>query len=278
MHIIKGLFIACAVLIVFAVLPASGLVLEMSYQGTVTATNETAGTVTVAAVARYGCSYDANGSRCTWNPIPETTITGTVPAFAFSFIKKGDRFEGTILGGDGGRFAMAAALMTPEQGGEVAVGVAGDPSRLHTPIAGGYIVDTTTIPDCSTCSGTVCQAAYGGITIKNQGGTLVKNTVHPEERVSYDNTTDGSSVEVIFKGGTSSRDGCPAPDRSAGFMTGIQALPVFSLKAVPPIPPQPVPTPTVPTMKVLQNGETFKRMPAGDVEKARFSFVRWISR
>ena len=281
MHIIKGLILACALVAACVALPASAVVLEISYKGTVVSANETAGTLVMAVESRYGCSYDENGSHCQWNPIASQNINGSAKNPVFKGISVGDTVEGRILGGDGGKWKSLAKIITEYGGKEVATRVYGDPSGIQTPLAAGYTVATSTIPDCSTCSGTVCDAAYGSITISDQTGTLVQQTVGTGEPVVYNMRTDGSSVDVMFDGGTSSRDSCPVYDSPGSMfpvMTGIQAQPYFIIWAVPAIPPQPVPTPLVPTMKVNQNGETYKRVSAGSYEESRYSFVKWKGR
>lgn len=280
MHIIKGLILACALVAACVALPASAIVLEVSYKGTVVSANETAGVLVLAVESRYGCSYDESGAHCQWNPISSQDINGSAKTIVFTGIAVGDRVEGRILGGDGGKWKSLARIITDHKGKEVATRVYGDPSGIQTPLAAGYKVETTTIPDCSTCSGTVCDAAYGGVNISDQTGTLVQQTVGKGEPVVYNMRTDGSSVTVMFDGGTSSRADCPVYESAGGIpvMTGIQAQPYFLIWAVPAIPPQPVPTPPVPTMKVLQNGETYKRMSAGSYEESRYTFVKWKGR
>ncbi len=238
-HVIcRGIIVAALVILVL-VSPVSAVLQVTEYRGTVTALNATAGTMTIKAVATYGCDYTNTTPVCSWSAINATNVTGTVPDNqVLSEFKSGDSVAASILGGPGGDWA-AVALIFPTPGIEnwYSTDVHGDPVYVeNVPLAASYAVATLTAPDCTKCTGTVCVAKSAMVEIQSSG-TVVKNvTLTPGQNVTYNGRNDGSSVQVTFLSGEAPSSACP---NATGMMTGPQPVSDFTIHVQ-----QPVATPT----------------------------------
>jgi hypothetical protein len=102
---------------------------------------------------------------------------------------------------------------------------------IPVPLIGDYSVETLTIPDCTSCTGTVCTASSAKVTWKSTGTPVLEKTLMPGESFTYNGRNDGSSVTVKFVSGQAAAQVCPGKEG----MTGPQAVSVFVINIVPPI-------------------------------------------
>jgi hypothetical protein len=219
----------CIILLLCASAPAGAVVLVTPYQGTVTALDPGAGTLTLNADATYGCSYEGTARTCTWSPITPISVTGTMEGDdAGSLVASGDRAEASIAGGDGGRWVAIGRLELVD-GEEVLSVMTGDLSALSTPLAGGYAVGYRVTPDCTSCSGTLCAASRATVIISRAGKDLLEETLLPGGIAEYADPEDGSSISVAFLGGSASSLGCgtgtgmAGPQPFSSFTVRVQA-------------------------------------------------------
>ncbi len=227
-----------ATLVLTMAVPASAVLQVTEYRGTITSLNSTSNTMTISAVAPYGCDYTNTTPNCSWTSMNATAVNGTVPDNqVFSDFKSGDSVAAAILGGPGGNWA-AVALIFPTPGIEnwYATEIHGDPVYVeNVPLAADYAVATLTTPDCTNCTGTVCTASSALVEIRSSE-TVVKNvTLTPGQNVTY-GRTDGSSIAVQFLSGQAASSDCP---NAGGMMTGPQPVSDFIIHVK-----QPVATPT----------------------------------
>ena len=227
-------FIAITLLILcLCVLPAAGVIQEVTVSGTVSEHSSANNTLTIANPAQYGCSYPAGGTPvCSYTPMDSASLTGTVPdASVFSVFNPGDPVVATSLGSSGGRWITIAKLSGTDPDKTV-TDIVGDPSTTDVPLAGDYSLVLTTKPDCKACSGTTCTAAAANISILD-GKTLRSSGDHtPNGTSTYSGRNDGSSVTVTFVKGQTSSSSCSEKEI---MMTGPQAISVYVVHVVPPI-------------------------------------------
>jgi hypothetical protein len=225
------------VALIFSVLvmPASAVLQVTEYRGTITALNATSRTMTINAVATYGCDYTNSTPVCSWDSINATQVTGTVPDNeVFSDFKSGDPVAASIVGGPGGNWA-AVALIFPTPGIEnwYATDIHGDPVYVdNVPLAAGYAVAYLTVPDCGACRGTVCTAGSATVEIRAEDRVVANTTLSPGQNVTWNGRNDGSWIEVNFVSGQAPSSACP---NATGMMTGPQAISDFRIHVQQPV-------------------------------------------
>lgn len=223
--------IGCAILILIALfcfaIPVSAVLLEVTYQGTVTALDPGAGTMSITASARYGCTYTNEGARCDWKPITPVIVTCPVPDSAvFDTIKPGDRVEATSMGGEEGTWIAIARLENGTDGvaGRV-TDLFGDPRAIESDYAGDYSIETVTNADCSTCYGTRCTARSATVTVLKGNVAVINTELTPGESAVY--TGEGmKQITMTFVQGQAGASSCPGTAGS-GMIGGVQPVSVF---------------------------------------------------
>jgi hypothetical protein len=208
-------------------MPVSAVLLEVTYQGTVTALDPGAGTVSITASARYGCTYTNEGPRCDWRPITPVIVTCPVPDSAvFNTVKPGDRVEATSMGGEEGTWIAIARLENGTDGvaGRV-TDLFGDPRAIESDYAGDYSIETVANADCSTCYGTRCTARSATVTVRKGNVAVINTELTPGESAVY--TGEGmKQISVTFVQGQAGASSCPGAAGS-GMIGGIQPVSVF---------------------------------------------------
>jgi len=227
------LTIITSLILCLVFLPAGAVMQEVTVKGPVATLNPTKNTLTVDHPLQYGCSYPAAGQPiCSYIPINQTALTGTVPdAAAFTIFKTGDPVVATGTGGPGEAWITLSKLYGPRPNEELVTDIVGDIGTIPTPLIGNYTIDGTTVPDCSACSGTRCTAMSAIVIVKSEGNSLLGRTLMPGDSLTYQGRNDGSGVTVTFVKGQASSTTCPG---KAG-MTMDQAIAVYIVKVVPPI-------------------------------------------
>lgn len=234
---VKKSFVCCVLVVAFTlcccIAPVSAVILEVTAKGQVSTVYPAKNTLTIRNPAQYGCDYPAGKDPvCTWKPMETRTLTGTVPDPAAFAVFKGDEVVvATSLGGAGEKWITLAKLSGSRPTDEFVTDIVGDPGTIPTPLIGDYAVETETIPDCNTCTGTICKANASNVTWKSTGKTLLEKTLNPGESFVYNGRNDGSSVTVKFVSGQAAAQICPG---KAG-MTGPQPVSVYVISVVPPI-------------------------------------------
>lgn len=243
-----------SIALVFTVLaiPASAVLQVTEYRGTITALNASSRTMTINAVATYGCDFTNSTPTCTWDSINATQVTGTVPDDqVFSDFKSGNPVAASILGGPGGNWA-AVALIFPTPGIEnwYATDIHGDPVYVeNVPLAADYAVAYLTVPDCGACSGTVCTARSAIVEIRAEDRVVTNTTLSPGQNVTWNGRNDGSWIEVNFLSGQAPSSACP---QATGMMTGPQAISDFTIYVQQPVAGVNTTTTTKPPTTVVQ--------------------------
>ncbi len=227
-----GVFIAAFALCCI-IAPVSAAILEVTCKGEVSTMNPAKNTLTIKNPVQYGCDYPTGKSPvCSWKPMTQSTLTGTVPdPAAFSVFKGGETAIATSLGGAGDPWITLAKLYGSRPNEEVVTDLIGDPRTVDTPFIGDYSIVTEAAPDCTTCTGTVCTAAQAKVEIKSTGTRVAEKTLKPGESLVYSGRNDGSSVTAKFVAGQADAQICPG---KAG-MTGPQAVSIYVISIVPPI-------------------------------------------
>jgi hypothetical protein len=213
--------------------PAGAVMLEVTVKGSVATISPTKNTLTVDNPLQYGCSYPATGVPvCSYIPINKSTLTGIVPDVAvFTVFNTGDPVVATSIGGPNETWITLAKLFGSRPNEELVTNIVGDIGTIPTPLIGNYTLDTSTVPNCSACSGTTCTATSATVKVKSDGNGVLERTLLPAESLSYNGRNDGSSVYVRFVKGQALSTTCPG---QAG-MTGSQAISVYVVKVVPPL-------------------------------------------
>lgn len=228
-----GMIILATALLFCCLLPVSAVLLEVTCKGTVSTTDSAKKTITIKNPLQYGCEYPPTGPAvCTWKPMTEGTLTGTVPdAAVFSVFHGGENAVATSIGGAGGTWMTLAKIYGPKETEQLVTDIVGDPGTVPLPLIGNYVVETETVPDCAACTGTVCTAREAKVTVRSSGSTVAEKALAPGASFTYNGRNDGSSVMVTFVSGQAASQSCPG---KAG-MTGPQALSVFIVKVAPPV-------------------------------------------
>jgi len=269
-HVVLTVLIAVAV-IILAAAPASAVVQEIVYRGTLASMNQSAGTITINAGYTYGCTFANGTSTCTWDKAVPENLTGTVPDPAvFTVLKPGDPVVATSMGGAGGTW-IGVALVFPTPGIEnwLATDIIGDPNSLPVNLAADYYFTYLANPECGNCTGSVCNALSAAITLNSTDRTVLEKTLARGEKVVYNGRNDNSSVAITFVEGQGPAEKCPG---KAGIV-GMQPVSTFIIHvnqglaapapasttqknqpspaatAVVTAPPNPAPVTTVPTTK-----------------------------
>jgi MYXO-CTERM domain-containing protein len=228
----KRIIPVALIAVCFVILPAAAVILEVTVSGTVTGLDRQNNTLTIAHPVRYGCTYPPSGDPlCSFNPMDEETLTGTVPADSvFSVFAVGDPIVATSLGGPGGTWIAIAKLTGLES--QTVMDIVGDPDAIPVPLAGDYRLELSTEPDCTTCSGTTCTAVSSLVKVMSGTALLVGEDVLPGHAMTYNGRNDGSSISVTFMKGQASSFTCAG--RAPG-MAGPQPVSVYIVHVVPPI-------------------------------------------
>ena len=225
--IIAVLFLCCMCV------PVSAVIQQVTLKGTVATLNQPKNTITLEHPQQYGCNYPASGAPvCSYTPMSVEVLTGTAPdAAAFSVFKTGDPVVATSLGGAGETWITLAKLFGSRPNEEYVTDIVGDMGTIPTPLIGNYVVEATTVPDCSSCTGTTCTAIFANVKVMSEGKQVSGKALRPGEALAYNGRNDGSSVAVTFVRGQALSSSCP--DKAG--MTGPQAISVYVVKIVPPI-------------------------------------------
>ena len=225
--IVAVLFLCCMCV------PVGAVIQEVTLKGAVATLSQPTNTISIEHPQQYGCNYPISGSQvCTYTPMSVEVLTGTVPdAAAFSVFKTGDPVVATSLGGAGETWITLAKLFGSRPNEEFVTDIVGDMGTIPTPLIGNYVLDATTVPDCSVCTGTTCTAMFANVKVMSEGKQVSGKALRPGEALTYNGRNDGSSVAVTFVKGQALSSTCPG---KAG-MTGPQAISVYVVKIVPPI-------------------------------------------
>jgi hypothetical protein len=223
-----------ALVLCLCVLPAAAVLQEVTVKGTVSAISQDQHTLTIANPLQYGCTYSGSGDPvCSYTAMNVSSLTGIVPSdSASALFQTGDTVVATSLGGAGGTWISIAKLYNALPAGEYVTSLIGDPDSIPTPLVGDYALDTTTVPDCTTCFGTTCTAATSHVNILSSGTRVADKVLEPRQVLAYNGRNDGSGIEVTFVKGQGSSVTCAGG--STG-MIGPQPVAVYIVKIVPPI-------------------------------------------
>jgi hypothetical protein len=269
-QVLLTLLIAAA-MVILAAAPASAVIQEIVYRGTLVSMNQSAGTITVNAGYTYGCTFSNSTSTCGWDPVKPENLTGTVPDPAvFTVLKAGDPVVATSMGGPGGTWiGVAKVFPTPGIENWLATDIIGDPDSLPVNLAADYYFTYSTTPECGNCTGSVCNALSAVITLNSTDRTVLEKTLGRGEKVVYNGRNDNSSVIITFVQGQGLAEKCPGKAGIVGLQPistfiihvnqGVAApAPTLTPRATPatPVvtttmsaPPAPVPVTTIPTTK-----------------------------
>lgn len=222
------LLCAATVLLLLA-LPASAVILEVTYEGTVTNVDQKNGTVTINVTHTYGCNFTSPGPVCSWDPVPPVTLTGTVPLpEVLSAVKPGMIVEATSLGGEGGTWIAIGLLRTGVNTTSLyATDLYGEAGSLPVPLVGEYQVSYMALPDCTNCTGTVCTASRVNVSVMQLQKEVGTSVLPPGGNMTYFDEKERNGVYVGFVKGQASAQLCPGK----GMMTGPQPVSAFIVHA-----------------------------------------------
>ena len=234
MNLSSSLSILVAIVVLcMCIIPASGVIQEVTFKGSVTALDQTDNTLTIGNPQQYGCSYPANGAPvCSYTSMNLSALTGTVPAdsaYATFRLWRPGRCNEPWRGRGDLDWPCKALRVRPGRG--VRDRYRGRPGTIPTPLIGDYALDVTTTPDCSACSGTTCTALSSDVKVMSSGTVVLEETLLPRQSLTYNGRNDGSSVAVTFVKGEASSTTCAG--RTG--MTGPQVVSVYIVNIVPPI-------------------------------------------
>lgn len=222
-----------AVFLLCLAMPVSAVILEVTCKGTVSTVDIAKNTLTIKNPLQYGCEYPASGDPvCTWTPMTQSSLTGTVPdPAAFTVFSGAENIVATSLGGAGEEWITLAKIYGDKETEQYVTDIVGDPGTVPLPLIADYSVETTTVPDCTACTGTTCTAKEAAVTVKISGVSVMEKTLSPGESFTYNGRNDGSSVTVKFVSGEAAAQSCAG---NAG-MTGPQAVSDFVIDITPPV-------------------------------------------
>ncbi len=251
-QVVFTLLIAAA-FVILAAAPASAVIQEIVYRGTLVSMNQSAGTITLNAGYTYGCTFSNGTSRCTWDPIKPENLNGTVPdPSVFAILKPGDPVVATSMGGPGGRWiGIAKVFPTPGIENWIATDLVGDPDSLPVSLASDYSFSYTTNPECGNCTGSVCNALSAAIVLNSTDRPVLEKTLVKGEKVLYNGRNDNSSVIISFVQGQGMADKCPG---KAGIV-GPQPISTFIIHVNQGL-AAPAPSPTSPQAPAVQASAT----------------------
>lgn len=215
------------------IVPVSAVILEVTVKGQVSTVNPVENMLYIKNPVQYGCDFPAgNDPICAWRPMETATLAGTVPdASAFQVFKGNEVVVATSTGGAGEQWITLAKLYGFRPSEEFVTDIVGDPRTISVPLIGDYAVETVILPDCTSCTGTVCMATEATVTWKSSGKTVFEKTLKPGKSFTYNGRNDGSGVMVKFVSGQAAAQNCPGK----GGMTGPQAVAVYVINVVPPV-------------------------------------------
>lgn len=226
-------FILMLCIAILLPVPAGAALLEVTVKGPVDTISPAKNTLTIENPLQYGCSYPQTGlPACSYIPMNKSALTGTVPdVAAFTVFNIGDPVIATSIGGPGQTWITLAKLYGSRPNEELVTDIIGDIRTIPAPFIGEYVLDTSTAPDCSVCSGTTCTATSATVKVKSKGIVVLERTLSPGESLSYNGRNDGSSIYVRFVRGQAEPVAC----RGTGGVTGSQAVSVYLVRVVPPV-------------------------------------------
>ncbi|MCU0631587.1 MAG: hypothetical protein MUC66_01260 [Methanolinea sp.] len=230
----RGCIISAALLLLLLlVMPGAAAVQEQVYLGRITALDPLSNTLTIRAESQYSCDYSSGNTICRFTSMTPLQVVGSVTDEGiYNTFRNGDQVVATIMGGSGGSW-VGIALVTPTPGIEnwMATEIYGDPRSLPVLLAGDYLFEYTTIPDCSRCTGSVCKALSAHIILKSAGIKVLDQSLNSGQSTKYSGRNDGSSVSVLYLTGEAEAGQCS----QAGPIAGIQPISNFIIHVVPPI-------------------------------------------
>jgi len=219
--------------LLYCIVPVSAALLEATYKGQVSTMIPAKNTLSIKTPSRYDCDYPPQGDRvCNWTPLDESSLTATVPdPVTYTVFSGAESVIATNTGGDGGKWITLAKVYGSRDTEQLVTDIVGDPTTVLLPLIGDYSVETEMVPDCSACSGTICDASKAIVTIRSSGKPVQEKTLTPGEMFMYNGRNDGSAVLVTFISGKAAGQTCPG----MSGLTGPQARSVFVIKVTPPI-------------------------------------------
>lgn len=245
---------------------ASALVQETTYLGRVTAMDPLSLTLTIRAESEYGCSYSGGSPSCGFSSIAPLQVVGTVPdEGVFNTFHNGDLVAATILGGTGGRWAAIALVVIPGGSGTYLVSdIYGDPRTIPLDLGANYQFEYSTLPDCPTCSGSVCKALSARVVVKSGDTVLLEQSLNNGQSARYSGRNDGSWISILYISGESAPDTCAG----ASPATGIQPVSTFVIHVNPPVGGFTAPTGTMSTGETKGNVEKPQQTPEPERTRA----------
>lgn len=230
---VKRALLTLATLSVLMGMPAMAVIQESCYLGRVTALDPLSHTLAIRAESVYSCDYSTGSPVCNFSPVTPLQVVGSVPdEDVYTVFHNNDQVVATVMGGSGGAWAGIALVSGGAGPGEwLSTEVFGDPGTLPVTLAGGYLVEYETLPDCSSCSGAVCKALSAHVMISSGGNRVHDVFLNPGQSTEYSGRNDGSLVSVLFQEGEAGSGKCP----QAGTVAGVQPISNFIIHVVPPI-------------------------------------------
>ncbi|HUU75953.1 MAG TPA: hypothetical protein VMW63_07660 [Methanoregulaceae archaeon] len=117
------------------------------------------------------------------------------PAIACTIVDAGESVEAASLGGPGAAWTGIGALVpTPGIENWYATDLFGEPSMLPTPLINDYGITTSTVPDCTACSGAVCEGKSTLVMISRMEAPVFNKTLAPGQEFIYPDKSDNSSM------------------------------------------------------------------------------------
>ena len=237
------------------------VVQESCYLGRITALDPLSNTLIIRAESQYSCDYSTGNPVCGFTPVTPLQVVGTVPDEGiYNIFHNGDQVVATIIGGSGGAWG-GIALVATATGTEqwLVTELYGDPHTLPVSLAGNYRMDYTILPDCSSCSGSVCKALSAHVMLWSGENAVIDKSLNGGQSTVYSGRNDGSSVSILYLSGESGAGQCS----QAGTIAGPQPISTFIIHVVPPIGqagPQPITT--QPTAEGIEPKVTPQSTPA----------------
>lgn len=216
-----GIATALLVILLMAA-PASAVLLEESFMGTVSKIDQRANTLNIKADSSY------SGEK--WVPVAATILTGEVPdTLVFDSLKQGDAVQVTRIGGEGGSWIAIGKIGSVSLTEKYLTDSFGDPSRLISEFFEGYRVNFTTTPDCNTCAGTTCTALSAEVIITQKGGDVGTIFMTPGQTVLFKTPAENQyDLKITFVRGEASSASC----ERYGAMAGPQPISNFVIHEV----------------------------------------------
>lgn len=216
--------IGLVAVIMIIIAPASAVILEETYKGSISRIESSKDTINVYVTDVYqgdGSWLDYGQSSL---PNPIVTATFNNPA-AFADLKQGDPVEVTLLGGSEwitiGKIGSVSATSQP------IIACYGDPSRLVSPFYNNYEITFVAEPDCALCEGTTCTASLASVNVKRDGTEVEAADMFPGSTHVFAWNSDYQYIPVItFVSGEAGSSPCLSSDI---IMAGPQAISDFTI-------------------------------------------------